>query len=154
MMSRGWVRLVSFLSLAAFLGTNTPGSVAAMVRFLESRQDHVCQHKCCHSCCHEGISEPTSDTHAALATTMGCSQFDTPDLIVEAMPPEERDEAPCQSCPCSNGTCAHCSVAKALCFSAASSPGIAVPCFGQAVTEDSLLIPSAYCGELIRPPID
>src|SRR5690242_15374315 len=52
-MSRHGRRLVIWLTLAAFLLTNTPGALVAAVQLLGTnpRQHYACQHTCCHACC-------------------------------------------------------------------------------------------------------
>jgi hypothetical protein len=155
-MPRHWLRLVTWVSLVAFLITNTPGVLVGAAHLLgaESRHGRACQHACCHACCHEGIPKPDCTAEETSPCTRSGSDSESHTLALsQGTAADEHDRSPCQSCPCSTGGCAHCSVAKAPCCLPGTLLGIPSPCFGQNLTEVPVFFPPAHPGELLRPPI-
>src|SRR5207245_67950 len=137
-MPRHWLRLVTWVSLVTFLLTNTPGALVAAAQMLGGRpcHGHACQHVCCHSCGHEATPESgcTAVETAPCTTDSADSESPIP-ALVQAVASQERDSSPCQSCPCSTGGCAHCSITKVpCCFSglALLTPAL---CLGQNLAE-------------------
>ena len=153
-MPRHWLRLVTWVSLAAFLLTNTPGALVAAAHLLgRPRHGHTCQHGCCQSCGHEATPGPGCGTEeTAPCTIAGADSESHIPALVQAAASQERDGSPCQSCPCSNGGCAHCSVTKVPCCFSGQALLAPALCLGH-LAEVPPLCPQPYCGELIRPPI-
>lgn len=137
-------RLVSLLSLAAFVMANLPARVSACSR------THAAASDPCGACERSAACRHCHAEHGAACDHRDCPQ-ETPAVASQTSPDAHRGGPSCPCCPCPSG-CAYCNVAKVL----GEVPPAAAPerdrCLGWTAVAATPLSLSAYCGKLIRPP--
>jgi hypothetical protein len=144
-MASGRRRLVSLVSMAAFLLANSPASAIAIrcpwvcgtaYPSQKAPQETACATAC--PCCCQDVATETAPTQ--------------PSQLFED---ESRTRPACPSAPSCPYGCCWCSVAKVPCcvgyFELCST---LLPCLGARLSESALLIPSAPPQELTHPPRD
>jgi hypothetical protein len=145
-MKRQWRRLVTCMTLVAFLVTSAP---AGMMTSLRSRAAAA-------NICAAGCECRTSQPEIAKKSTCGCndcgSQVQTSIAAVEAdtaSHPSKSSSCPC--CPNCPGCC-WCSIAKAPCVPMTVSSLLFQADLTEYVLDPSLLFPPIPCREITQPP--
>lgn len=148
-MHRPWLRLVSYLSLAAFLLANQPAAMTAFVR--GGGPGHVHEHSpdCWHCSC---LKQETAVEPSACDCAECCSEAPAGSSLDPSQPAStSHDHSSCPCCPCPGG-CAYCSVAKVPCCHARVAVGELILSLEEGCAESTMLLPPAHSGKLIRPP--
>lgn len=145
-MSRLWLRLVSCVSLTAYLLANTGASFAleAWIPSLAKRDNlGVAQSPPRKCTCSEGRER----RNAPCESCRECQKRNCPGRSCPSCPNQ-----PCQKdCPCPGG-CALCSVAKAPCLTPIDLEFRDTLSLGECVVIESFKYHSLKCGGLDRPP--